>query len=285
MQIGRQGTLNVEAQLASGFATAEVVHYSFFQPPDSQLQGAHSFRIELSLSPRHRSARGSFADFWGQHRFERIGDLFILPPEMRLRTRCDEQSPLSAIVCELEQSAVMQLFDNLPELSELHLSASLDIRDSRLKSLMLRIGEETRQPGFASELMLELMSGQLAVELIRHGNAIAERVERGGLGTRQLRLIEERLQSDCRAPTLQELADLCTISVRHLARGFRASKGITIGAYVANSQIAHAKRLLASDVTVSTIADRLGFSSSANFCASFRRSTGLTPGQYRARML
>jgi AraC family transcriptional regulator len=100
-----------------------------------------------------------------------------------------------------------------------------------------------------------------------------------------LRLIEERLQSLCEAPTLQALADLCGISVRHLARGFRGSKGVTIGTYVACSQIEHAKRLLAADASVSAVAGKLGFASSANFCHSFRRSTGLKPGQYRRRML
>jgi len=47
----------------------------------------------------------------------------------------------------------------------------------------------------------------------------------------------------------------------------------------------HAKRLLASDQSIVSIATDLGFASSSNFCFAFRRATGRTPGQFRQSLL
>jgi AraC-like DNA-binding protein len=47
----------------------------------------------------------------------------------------------------------------------------------------------------------------------------------------------------------------------------------------------HAKRLLATDQSVASIASVLGFSSCSNFCVAFRRAIGMTPGQFRQILL
>src|SRR3546814_17109649 len=77
------------------------------------------------------------------------------------------------------------------------------------------------------------------------------------------------------------LAELCGVSVRQLTRSFRTARGCSVGAFVVDRQIAHAKRMLAADEGVGAIAIALGFSSSSNFCAALRRSVGMTPGQYQ----
>jgi AraC-like DNA-binding protein len=96
-----------------------------------------------------------------------------------------------------------------------------------------------RHPGFASEMFVELIAAQLAIEL-------------------------------------------CKLSVRQLTRGFRVSRGCSIGDYVANNRIERAKRLLASAQSIKTIAYSLGFNSSSGFCFAFRRATGMTAGEFRA---
>jgi len=131
---------------------------------------------------------------------------------------------------------------------------------------------------------VELMVTQLALEVRRHRTQIAETSASGGLAGWRLRLIEERLQEVGKLPTLNELASLCQISVRQLSRGFRASRGCSIGKHVANIQLDHAKRLLTTGQSVKAIAYSLGFSSPASFCYAFRRSTGGTPSLFRQRL-
>jgi AraC family transcriptional regulator len=277
--------MEIEAQLCVPAATVQFVHYHFAEPPDSKLHVDGKFRVELCLTSRHRSARACFRDHWSPHRFERIGDLFVVPPAIDMLTRSDEDGSLTSIICQLEFEPVLELFDRVPELTDQQLISSLDVRDAKTRSLLLRLAEETRRPGFASEVLVDLLARQLAIELVRYGAAIADRQAHGGLASWQLRLIDERLKEVREAPTLPVLARLCRISVRQLTRGFRASRGCSIGAYVADSQLEHAKRLLAEDESVSSIAHTLGFSSNSNFCFAFRRATGSTPGQFRRNLL
>jgi AraC family transcriptional regulator len=125
----------------------------------------------------------------------------------------------------------------------------------------------------------------MAVELFRYGALLTERPERGGLASWQLRRIDERLKEVREAPTLAELGALCRISVRQLTRGFRVSRGCSIGGFVATSQMEHAKRLLATGESIASISIRLGFSCSSNFCFAFRRALGKSPGQFRQTLL
>ncbi|HTV98271.1 MAG TPA: helix-turn-helix transcriptional regulator [Steroidobacteraceae bacterium] len=279
-----RGAIEVEAELKAPNTLVQLVRYHFSEPPDSKLRVEGRFRLDLCLTERHRSARACFCDQWNRHRFERIGALFLVPPALDMLARSDEDYSLASIVCELNREPVLELFDSLPELTEQHLLASLDIRDAKLRVLLLRLAEEARHPGFASELLVESIAMQMAVELFRLGTTITERQLPGGLAPWQLRLIEERLREVCEAPTLTALAAQCHLSVRQLSRGFRASRGCSIGAYVAASQMEHAKSLLATDAPVAAIASTLGFSSSSNFCFSFRRAMGMTPGQFRANV-
>ena len=68
--------------------------------------------------------------------------------------------------------------------------------------------------------------------------------------------------------------------MRQLTRGFRASRGCSIGEYVTRSQIDRAKQLLVSGESIKSIADSIGFASVSSFTYAFRRETGQTPGQF-----
>ena len=98
-----------------------------------------------------------------------------------------------------------------------------------------------------------------------------------------MRLIDECLREMRAAPTLTELASLCQLSVRHLTRGFRTSRGCSIGDYLASNRINHAKALLASGQSVKEVAYTLGFSSPSSFCFAFRSATGVPPREFLRR--
>lgn len=283
-QIAASG-MDIEAEIRTSLATAQIVHYFFAEAPDSMLQADGKFRIELCLTSRHRSARACFLDQWGAHRFEKMGEIFLAPPDALILARSDESDPMTSIVCEISRNYVLSLFDRVPELVPQHLLSTLDIRDPKIRHLLLRLAEEVRCPGFASGMMVDMIAGQMSLELVRHGYDVVDRQISGGLASWQLRRIDERLHDIRAAPSLLDLAELCRISVRQLTRGFRISRDCSIGAYVARSQIEHAKRLLACDERVASIARKLGFSSSSNFCFAFRRGTGMSPGEFRQALL
>lgn len=276
-----KAAMDIHSELRAPNAQVQLVHYRFDEPPESVVYMDSTIRVELCLTARHRSARACFTERWSADRFERIGEIFVVPPTIDMAARSDEDRPMTSLVCQLELAPVMALFDRLPDLTERFLLLGLDVRDANVRYVLLRLADEARHPGFASQILVESLAAQLGVDLLRYGAALPERITHGGLAPWQLHRIEERLLDLSETPTLHELAELCRLSVRQLTRSFRIARGCSVGAYVADRQITHAKRRLAVDESVASIAATMGFSSSSNFCSAFRRATGLTPGQYR----
>lgn len=285
MQRRAKATMDINAELSAPNAQVQLVHYHFGEPPESVVRMDDKIRIELCLSSRHRSARACFADLWSGSRFERIGEIFVLPPTIDMVARSDEENSLNSVICMLELPPVLALFDRLPEFTDRFLLLGLDVRDANVRYSLLRLADEARHPGFASQILVESIAAQLSVDLLRYGAALPERSIQGALAPWQLRRIEERLQEIGEAPSLHELAALCRISIRQLTRSFRTARGCSVGTYVADRQVMHAKRLLAADESVTDIATTLGFSSPSNFCTAFRRGAGITPGQYRQSLI
>lgn len=273
--------MRVEAQVQAPIATAQLVQFDFPEPIDNVMQEQASYRLDLCLTPRPSNARACYRARWAKHRFEPIGKLFLVPPGESMLAVSDGRCRQVSVVCQLFPEPMRAWLDDEFEWTDRGLAAGLDIRDANLRTLLLRLAEEARNPGFASEMMVELMAGQIAIELARYCRATNTQFTGGGLAAWRLRLIDERLQEEGAQPTLAELARLCRVSVRQLTRGFRVSRGYSIGEHVANHRVEQARQLLAGGESVKVIACSLGFSSASAFCHAFRRATGLTPGQFR----
>jgi AraC family transcriptional regulator len=278
-----QDGMTFEAELHVPLATVALARYDYTEPCDSTIFYEEAHCLDLSLTPRPPNSRACYIEYWGPHRFERLGEVIFLPAGEAFHLRRDRGGNAS-ITCQLHTEAIRALFEDDLAWTD-RLEASLDISSSSIRSLTLRLGEEVRHPGFASQMLAELITAQIAIELFRYRAAISDGPATGGLAPWRLRIIDERLAEHCAAPTLVELGRLCHLSVRQLTRGFRASRGCSIGDYVTRSQIDHAKRLLSTDESIKSIAYSLGFASPTNFSYAFRRATGLTPREFRQREL
>lgn len=277
--------MTIDAELHVPVATTQVVRFNMPSQPDNIMRRDEDYWLDLCLTPRPLNARACYRDHWGPHRFERLGDMFLVPPGEAMHVKGDSYGPQASIVCQLNAEAMGQWLGTSIEWTDRRLEASLDISSNTIRHLLRRLAEEARNPGFASEMLVEFIAGQLAIELGRYCEAVADTPVSGGLASWRLRLIDERLKEVREPPTLSELAELCSISVRQLTRGFRTSRGCSIGEYVVQSRIDTAKRLLGADESVKSIAYSIGFSSTSSFSYAFRRATGLTPRQFRHRVL
>lgn len=277
--------MTIEAEVRAPLATAQLARFAVTEPVDRILHQEGSYWIDLCLTPRPPNTRACYRDRWSPHRFERLGNIFLVPPGQRVQTRTDGGPPQDSLLCRLRPEAVNEYVESELEWTDRGLEASLDISNPNIRGLLLRLTEEMRHPGFASQVLVELITAQLTIELARYCESFRDGGATGGLAPWRLRLIDERLHDAREAPTLSELASLCNLSVRQLTRGFRASRGRSIGDHVAQCRIDHAKRLLASDQSVKAIAYSLGFASPSSFSFAFRRATGKTPREFRQRAL
>jgi AraC family transcriptional regulator len=283
MAFRTEAMMTVDAEIRVPVALTQLVRFHMTSPADNILREEHSYWLDLCLTPRPRNARACYLDRWGPHRFERIGHVFLLPPQETLHARSDGGPTQTSVLCHLRPESIRQWFEGDLEWTDCQLEASLDIPDVNIRRSLLRLAAEMRNPGFASEALTELIVAQLAIELGRYCTVVKQGPATGGLAPWRLRLIDERLREVREAPTLAELAALCNLSVRQLTRAFRASRGRSIGDYVAQCRIDHAKRLLATEQSVKAIAYSLGFASPSGFSFAFRCATGRTPREYRER--
>jgi transcriptional regulator GlxA family with amidase domain len=74
------------------------------------------------------------------------------------------------------------------------------------------------------------------------------------------------------------------MSSRTLIRRFKAATGRLPGAYLQAVRIETAKAMLENDdAPIQSVATAVGYDDAAHFRELFKRSTGMTPAEYRAR--
>jgi AraC family transcriptional regulator len=283
MDIAVNELASVEAELRVPGAMIQIMRFAMPDSFRTLHKSTGDYRIDLCLTPRPRGARACFPEKWGPHRFEPVGDIFLAPPGHSIDFR-GEHGRQASVIAWLDRTLVERWLGGEPEWNDRRLEAVLNVANSHIRALMLRLAEEVGHPGLGREAMVEQIAGQLAIELARYCAVIEDAPVTGGLAAWRLRLIDERLADLAAPPSLSELAELCDLSVRQLTRGFRASRGCTIKDFVARTQIREAKRLLAGTGGVKSIAFTVGFASHSAFTYAFRAATGVSPRQFRQRL-
>lgn len=281
MTYGAQIMTTIEAQASFGFGHAQVVRRSWDEPIDV-IATPSEHRLELATLPRSSAARGCFPDRERLRRFERFGEVFFFPAGqiVHAQSHCRRQY---SVVCSFRPDAVEFWHRGGLTWTDARLQASLNIVNPNIRRLLARLGEELRNPGFAADAMIELLAGQVGIELVRHLSGMEDLPCTRGLSSRSLRLIDERLGQDGPPPSLTELAGLCGVSVRHLTRAFRISRQMTIGDHITECRIRRVRDLLASGMRLKRIAHAVGYGSPAALCAAFRRATGERTRDYVLR--
>jgi AraC family transcriptional regulator len=129
-----------------------------------------------------------------------------------------------------------------------------------------------------SALVLESISTELLIAASRQFMRRAERRPPPWLKT-----IKEFLRENfSEPPTLNDLAKAVEIHPTHLARVFRQFERCTVGDYIREVRINYARqRMLSSNEPFVEIALAAGFADQTHFTRSFKRSTGMTPTEFR----
>ena len=136
-------------------------------------------------------------------------------------------------------------------------------------------------PLFLSSTVLELSRSVLDQPFPTCERAV------GGLSRRQIRRVEELIESRLSAPvasspSLGELAAEASLSVHHFAREFRRTMGISPYAYTLRRRLERARRfVIHSTVPLARIGTLCGFPSAAHFADRFHREMGVPPGALR----
>lgn len=94
-----------------------------------------------------------------------------------------------------------------------------------------------------------------------------------------IRLMEDHIADPL---TLSQLARLAGVSTRQLQRHFQADFGLSVAQYYTNIRLSKADELLRQTrLSITEIADLVGFSNQSNFARAFRAAHGTSPRQRR----
>ncbi len=145
--------------------------------------------------------RVCYPEQWGPARFERVGELLLIPPGKPVVARCDfpqgtEHYTHSSTVIRLNPDLVYQ-WSEPGDWDDVRLEAGLDIDDPSIYSLMGRLTREAMAAPEASspassQRLIDLIAEQLGIEINRYFRGRQDLEFKGGLATWRLRRIDER---------------------------------------------------------------------------------------------
>jgi AraC family transcriptional regulator len=160
-------------------------------------------------------------------------------------------------------------------------------RDPLIEHIAVEILGELRAETSCGDLLVETMADTLAVRLLNNYSNLNVNPFRAshrskGLDSRRLQRAIAYIQANLtKEITVEELAAAASLSRFHFSRMFKAATGQSPSRFIGKLRLELAKSLLTEGRSIADVAHDCGFSSESNFVRSFRRVTGLTPGQHR----
>ena len=216
---------------------------------------------------------GSFTETYGRRtRLPAPGVLLVNPPGEAHSERMDGH-PVSSLNVELGAGWLRALFE---------LGTPLDrpaaVRGEAIIPLGRRLLDEVTRRDGDSALAIEGLTWELLHAALGRREFPAERAR-----PRWLRDVGDRIDGSLAdPPTLGGLAREAGVHPVHFAVVFRRFHGCSLGEYARRRRLDAARsRVGDPDVPLSQIALELGFADQSHFTRTFKRFTGMTPGQYR----
>lgn len=160
-----------------------------------------------------------------------------------------------------------------------------NIEDAFLFALLGEMERLHAQDGTLDTAYCEAMSFA-AVQHLQHRHFACSAVSPQrdfGLPRWQLRRVEEYVESNLdQTIRIVDLANLCGCSSAHFHRAFRRARGLTPLEFINHRRIRRAVAILQAEpaLTVTELADRVGYTSPNYFARLFRRLVGVGPARY-----
>jgi AraC family transcriptional regulator len=170
---------------------------------------------------------------------------------------------------------------------EVELRDELRIDDPAIHRTAMAIATEAAQGGPGSKLLIDSLSTELCVHILRNHADVLFRETGGtdGLTLSQERTIRDYIHEHLHEPIpLDDLAAEVALSRFHFARRFRRSTGLSPHEFVLRHRVARAATMLSrTDVPLVDVAARCGFADQSHLTRVFKKQVGATPARYRAR--
>lgn len=144
-----------------------------------------------------------------------------------------------------------------------------------------------------SDIYIELIDGAtsiseiaaLRVELLRHYCRKMNEMSKNKVVSRHIVMAIDYIRSHVQdSLTVESIADALSLNSSYLSKLFKQEMGVTLSRYIRNQKIEVACNMLRHlDESSLSIANYLGFSSQSHFIQVFKKTTNMTPEEYRRK--
>lgn len=264
--------LDVAIGIGSGYSKIENFHYSYEEANNA---------VRKAVQKNDIVHYHSIQDEPGDHIYEY---------PVQLECEFLEQIRLGDVskAKELANDMLSQIFNNCcnPEIIKEHISQFITM----LKRTVSQMGIDINL--FKNTGILVELSNLRDFEEIKIWcrNSIYTIIERVGLlkqykNTSIVSQVYECIKNPfCKDITLEMVAEQVGLSPQYLSKIFKDEFGTNFIDYIIDRRISYAKELLKQgDKNIKEISNMVGYEDANYFCRIFKKSTGLTPKQYRAQ--
>lgn len=219
------------------------------------------------------------------------GEVAIIPPGSSWISRSESAESPSMLLLYLRPLFVRSAVQEVDFGGGIGLTPQIGFRDKHICHVAMSLLHELNDANVVGRLYADTLATGLAIQLVRRYSSLKDvHVGHGGMAPHKLRraiaLIDHHLSDEEEGRVaLRTVARDVHMSYFHFSRAFKQSMGMTATNYIAERRIERAKKLLEeTELPISEIALRSGFSSQSHFTTAFRRLAGATPKAFRAAL-
>ena len=224
--------------------------------------------------------KGEF-NIQGQRFPVKANDFVIINPQVEHTELSSPDEPLEYIVLGIKGLS----FSNLTPVSEGgHPFSFFNLRDEQkdiLRYLNAMVQEATSQ-SMSYELVCHNLLEILLIKILRHQHFDLE-VGKQSKATKDISFIKHYLETYYHESIqLEDLASMTHLSRFYISHSFKKEIGMSPMEYLIAIRIKESKILLrTTNYSISQVADIVGFTTPTYFSKQFRKSTGISPTDYR----
>ena len=224
--------------------------------------------------------KGEF-NIQGQRFPVKPNDFVIINPQVEHTELSSPDEPLEYIVLGIRGLS----FSNLTPVSEGgHPFSFFNLRDEQkdiLRYLNAMVQEATSQQ-MSYELVCHNLLEILLIKILRHQHFDLE-VGKQSKATKDISFIKHYLETYYHESIqLEDLASMTHLSRFYISHSFKKEIGMSPMEYLIDIRIKESKILLrTTNYSISQVADIVGFTTPTYFSKQFRKSTGISPTDYR----
>ena len=224
--------------------------------------------------------KGEF-NIQGQRFPVKANDFVIINPQVEHTELSSPDEPLEYIVLGIRGLS----FSNLTPVSEGgHPFSFFNLRDEQkdiLRYLNAMVQEATSQ-SMSYELVCHNLLEILLIKILRHQHFDLE-VGKQSKATKDISFIKHYLETYYHETIqLEDLASMTHLSRFYISHSFKKEIGMSPMEYLIDIRIKESKILLrTTNYSISQVADIVGFTTPTYFSKQFRKSTGISPTDYR----